>query len=270
MVESAGDLMLRLKRETENLDAFSEDEVESAFLQTPVDSVPLSHVAPTVDSRGTASNTYDVGGTDVRRNDCTNPSFETDLTDWTLDNSGDHTVDVNARDTGSSHFGGASLHLDISASASASARQSGRYFDIAAAPAEVWSIGAYVRVVAATASAQARLFIEWLNGASAVISSASSGTGNGTTQAWGQLSLANQTAPALTVTLRVYLQVETSATSQAVEVYWDGVQIEERSALTAYFDGYENFGFWQGAVDGSVSIKDADGDAIIAGFWTVG
>jgi len=200
--------------------------------------------------------------TDTRTNLITNPSFVEDLTGWTELIDGGITA-TTIRDTLSKYREG-SLAVDLTASTNAG--YAGRYLDIAASPDDALSVSEQLRFEALS-NATAGLMIRWLNAALATISEESVFL-SAINSDFELLSLENKIAPATTAWARIYIWVRALGAGGTGTAYFDGILTEKASAIGAYFDGFENDGFWQGTPNDSISVKGDN--EIICGFWKTG
>lgn len=251
--------MKRLKQETENLDPLQEDEVVSVFLLMPAESLALTHIAPTGTARGTTYYCEPVG---VRRNYITNPGFEIDLTGWTevIDGGG---AGSSARDTTQYKYGFASLKIILTASPNG-----GRVLRravLTAAAGEVWSFSVQA-YISALADGRGRFTIDWRDAGGGSLGTYTVDIEIPDT-AFVERKIENQTAPAGTVTVRIELIMQATALNGTGTGNFDAVLAEKATSVGTYFDGAINSGFWQGAHDLSISVKDPNQNAIIAGFF---
>jgi hypothetical protein len=202
-----------------------------------------------------------VSGTSVRTNAVTNPSFEDGLTGWTQYITATGTT---AKTSEKSKHGNSSLKLVMTNSGSAG-HVVQRYFDITVVAGEVWEIGGYGLATALTGGAKAYMTLRWLNSAGSSISSG--------TEEWAVDTVFTRrprdasTAPSGAVTLRIELYIIADASGNTGTLYFDSIDAQKIPGDANYFDGFINGGSWQGSDNNSVSIKDDDGDAIVASYF---
>lgn len=184
----------------------------------------------------------DQAGVETRRNYAPNPSFEVDATTGlTAYTKGAPTSPARTRvaDVLPIGGGGFSLNLSASMSAVANADQMGYYFDVTAAPGDVFSIGAYLRMVSGQTGATSRLHAEWLNSSNVAVfpSFASPATIPLTQTTYVQRKSEGQVAPAGTAKLRVYMWVASGTVAGVSTARFDMIQVEKAATLGTYFDG---------------------------------
>ena len=138
---------------------------------------------------------------------------------------------------------------------------------LTAAPGEVWSFSAQIKVTALSGlNTNARLYISWRDAGGGGLGEASV-TLTSTDTDFVERKIENQTAPALTASVRVELKVQSGAANGTGTTYFDTVLATKATTAGTYFDGREGQGFWQGTPDNSVSVKGAN--EVIAGFFKV-
>jgi len=197
-----------------------EDSVIKAFLRSP-ESFSFTEATPEIEQRALGTQTYLV----VYPNQVSNGSFETDLTGWIeLIESGVTAATQQTTAEGKTVFGSlGSLEVDVTASTAANA--AGRYQDITAAVGEVWNFEAWLKGSAFT-NARMELFIQWLDGADAEISSAVA-TSSDVGGSFVQLKLENQTAPASTAKVRVHVRVLVTTIGGTGKAWFDLARAEK-------------------------------------------
>ena len=177
---------------------------------------------------------------------CLNSSFEAALgVEWVEVIDAGLTM-TTARSTAKSKFGAASLLLSVTGSTGALNGQ--RRQIIAAAAAEVWSFGVRVNLPANLVNCGARFVISYYTAADVFISEVSV-TQNTATDGWITLSHLNQTLPATTAKVYVYLRVRTTAAGASGDVYYDGVQAAKRATLPDYLSPEQPYLLFDGAND---------------------
>jgi hypothetical protein len=165
-----------------------------------------------------------VGGyttTTTRTNLMTNPSFETSIATWVINNA-----------TGSQS---STFSYDGTYSFRTSTTVAGNVISTFATPISVtagqaYTYSAYVR---SSVARQCRVLISWYNGGT-FLSNSPNTLVTSSTSDWTRL-VSTGTAPA-TATLG-YLVARTEATSISDLVYWDAFLVETGSTLLPYFDG---------------------------------
>lgn len=174
-----------------------------------------------------------------------NPSFETNLTEWSSAGSGTTT---RTRDNTQSRFGSWSQKCvtDGTFSGQGANFNGTGNVGVVANPGETWTLSGYFFQAAGGMNAQ--IAIEWLNagGGSISTSTANLVLGAGT---WTRHSV-TATAPALTA--KAFCRFRTAA-GVAVTFFIDGCQMEEASSASTYVDGDQDNARWSGTAHASAS-----------------
>lgn len=189
--------------------------------------------------------------TDIRSNLVTNPSVETNTTNWSLNGTGT-TI---ARITSDYYVGSASLEVTKGAVTNAGATFGGTT-RIAVSASTTYTVSAYVKVPTSNASSDLRLRVspyDALAGGSALASTASSTTTVTSAMGWVRLSY-TFTTPVNSAGLTIRVEQATAGTA-GEKFLIDGVLLETGSSLLTYFDGANN-GYWSGTAHASSSYSD--------------
>lgn len=182
---------------------------------------------------------YEPAGTNV----VPNPSFEVDTSGWSIIGAGVTFV----RSTSDSVFGTAMATITTTTGAGQEGVHSGN--SQTAAPGEVWTASAWLRVP----TGAARLVLRAVDAAGvqlAAFATSASGT------AWQRLQ-ASTAMPASTAFVRVEVDDNFSTTASTIHI--DGVQLERGSTATSYIDGSLGTGYaWTGTAHASTSTRAAN------------
>jgi hypothetical protein len=188
-----------------------------------------------------------------RVNICSNPSFETDTTNWVSAGTGAPTI---TRSTAQAFSGTASLAVanTVAGNAVPGFLPGGSRFPVSAGLAYCFS--AYFRANTTPRSCQVRA--DYYDTAGAVISTTTGSTVTNTTTGWTRASWTG-TAPTTAVTARIYCVVVSSGVGEIH--YIDGVLFEQSATVGTYFDGstYANgdltvgISAWTGTTNNSTS-----------------
>ncbi|GAA1977480.1 hypothetical protein GCM10009798_43370 [Nocardioides panacihumi] len=162
--------------------------------------------------------------TTVRTNLVTNPSFETNTTGWSANNS---TI---ARSTTVAFVGTACLALTSASTAFAEAQTPAQAFPVTAG--RDYTASLYSR--AATQPRTAICILLWADASGAPIGFTTSGSATNSTSAWTRIT-STATAPAGAAYASVWHRVTGAAVGEVH--YIDGVMLEQTSTVGTYFDG---------------------------------
>ena len=210
---------------------------------------------------------YYVERPNLRRNYCTNPSFEHELLSWVETITG--ATGSSGITSGSDDFdtGMAALELLMTGSRSTGDIVQRAYVtESRVGGGQIWSCGARVRVEELT-NARTILKMEFLNSNDLVLTTYNS-IMTRVSNAYASINNINRTAPSSTAKLRVTVMIEATAANGSGKVQFDGVMIEERASIGSIFDGDSQDGFWEEGLHASESLLDTDGDATIVDFFT--
>lgn len=170
----------------------------------------------------------------TRRNLCTNPSFETGTTGWTLGGASWASSSF-TRVAGSYTGSTGSYYARLQGTKDATGTQRALYIysQPAATAGTTYTFSAYLNVIDAPATGF-NLQIDWYNGGAYLSSSVSDVTPVTGAQ---RLSL-TATAPANTTMATIYAaQAVTSTSGDTVDYYVDAILFEQASSAGDYFDG---------------------------------
>lgn len=255
-------LLYEIRRKAGHTD-FDEGEAITVIRQV-VEQIELGNIVVQVQARGP---TYFVSDNGVRRNYCTNPSFEHTLTSWTETITGTGSSGRTS-ESGDFDVGLAALELLMTDSAASGDVVQRAFVTSSKPPAsgEVWSCSARVRIEALTTS-KVRLRMEFLDSSDVV--QATHNTDSTTVfSTYTDIKVENKTAPATTAKIRVTVIIEATAANATGIVQVDGVMIEEASSIVSVFDGDSQDCFWDGDTNHDVeSFNDVDGTAAIVGHF---
>ena len=211
---------------------------------------------------------YYVERPNLRRNYCTNPSFEYNLNGWIEDIIG-ATGSSDIVD-GAANFdtGAAALELLMTNSVGTGSIIRRAYVTESGYPSggQTWSCGARVKIEELF-NARVVFKMEFLSARDSVLATHNSISARVSNQ-FVDISNSNQVAPATTAKIRVTVMVEATGVNARGRVQFDGIMIEERARIGVTFDGDSQDGFWEENLHASESLLDSDGDATIAGFFT--
>ena len=188
-----------------------------------------------------------------RTNSSKNPSFETDLSFWTISGAGT----TNARITSDGYVGSACTEVTKAAVVNSGTRTLSTQSPTVA-PGEVWTASVYVKVPAGQENSSQRIFITWVQADLVTQTGTSIGTASTVTSAdgWVRRTITG-TAPALTAGLLV--SVGSSVAETAGQKFLvDALLIEKSSTVGFYFDGSSN-GTWTGTTNLSTSVTGGTG-----------
>lgn len=157
-----------------------------------------------------------------RTNLIVNPSFETNVLNWTANSS------TLSRVTTQAAVGSASMAMTMTGAGAGGATSDA----IPVGPGNVITLQALVR--AATTVRGAYVALIWYDGTGASISTSTGSSSTNSNSAWGLRSL-TATAPANAVTCKAQVLFATPAASEVH--YADAVMVEKASSAGTYFDG---------------------------------
>lgn len=155
-----------------------------------------------------------------------NPSVSEDLTSWTelIDGTVTATTTHESGLTANTHTElGSKGSAKIDVTGSSASGQASRYQEITAAPSEVWNFEVWCKGTPFTLL-NMRLLIEWHDAGHSVL-----GTANITqvaTSSFALIKLENQTAPANTTHVRVFIQGNATASGASGTAYFDQMRAE--------------------------------------------
>ncbi len=136
---------------------------------------------------------------------------------------------TSARSTDTAKYGDASLKLVMTDSANA-ADYIGRYQNIAALPGEVWSFGWWANFLAKT-TCTVRVYMRFLDAAFGQTAAPVLVELSTLTSGFVQLSVLNQTAPALTAWVQTRVYLHAGAANDTGTCYFDGIQAVKSTSL---------------------------------------
>ena len=210
---------------------------------------------------------YYVERPNLRRNYCTNPSFEYNLSGWTESIIGATGNSNITNETGDFDIGMAGLELSMTDSIGAGGIIRRAYVTESRliAAGQTWSCGARVRIEELL-NTRVVFKMEFLSANDSVLATYNS-ISETVAQGYVDISNSNQVAPATTAKIRTTVMLESMAVNANGKVQFDGIMIEKRANIGPIFDGDSQDGFWEGDLHASESLLDSDGDATIAGFF---
>ena len=178
------------------------------------------------------------GAEETLHNALDDPSYEvagTPLADWTPTINANHTVTIN-RVTTQQKYGLASAEFNLTNSAAGVNTSDLESNHMAALPGEVWSFGFWINVTA-FACDRFGFQIIWKTAAFGNIAAITIDM-IATTPGWVQISLLNQTAPALTAWVTVRPRVKTNGAGQTGTAYYDGgIALKAAALPNAWISG---------------------------------
>jgi Carbohydrate binding domain len=165
-----------------------------------------------------------------RINWCTNPNFETNITNWYQSE-----VSVLSRNTSNAYVGTSSLALTSSGAGNSIAIFKG---NPAVTPGGTYTVSAYIK--SASISRTAYIQLDWYTSGNAFISSSAGNVFNTSTSSWTRVS-AVTIAPATAAYAQITIKIPNTANAEVH--YVDAVLLEQAAAANPYFDG--TYGYYQ-------------------------
>lgn len=182
---------------------------------------------------GAGVTSYLKPGDETRRNLAPNPSAEVDITTGVTTYSiGTFTEGARNRvaDTG----GGSSFVYEVTANFSTTNNQIGWFFEVAIAAGEKLSVAMMARLLSTLTNQHVRIYVDWYDGAGALLAGAVSVITSQTT--WQRTVLEDKTAPANTAKARIYFWAASSEVG-VLTARFDQILVVKSRYIGDYFDG---------------------------------